>query len=163
MQKVSVIVSSIILLGYYIFTSGIVYELIQSSNTDKFDIPYSIGLSAERTGSAVVTYSDDFECTEWLNSNWDKETQILADYNGAKIVNTKLGILQGENYMWGNEPIPWSEAVLSKCYIFKTTWNAEKSKYVYGTGTGLRKLYDWPECNYPIVFQSGKSIIYKTY
>lgn len=163
MQKMSVMISSIILLAYYIFTSGIVYEATHSNLTDRMDVPYSIGLSGERTGLSVISRADDIECAKWLYLNWDKETEILSDYNGSRILNAETGLLQGDRYPWGIIELPWKENSLAKCYIFKTTWNSENDKYIFGADVGLRTMFKWPECNYPIVFQSGKSIIYRTF
>lgn len=163
MQKASIVISCSVLLIYYIFTSGLVYEVTQSNVTNRFDVPYSIGLSAERTGISTIYYSDDMECAKWFTENWDGKTMIISDYNGARVLNAEMGMLQGDGYLWGIIEIPWKEKFLKKCYIFKTTWNTEHNQYIFGTSPGLRQLYSWPECNYPIVFQSGKSIIYKTF
>jgi len=77
--KTTIIVS--ILIIYYIFTSGIVFEVTQSNASSKLDLPYSIGLSGERTGLANTVTKSDLECIMWLKDNRDKTLPIVTDYN----------------------------------------------------------------------------------
>lgn len=161
MEKVSITLCSVVLLAYYIFTSGVVYELTNSDTTINFGVPYSLGLSAERTGLAGIFNDDDIKCAKWMVENWDGETIIVADYNGSRLLVQYSSKFGDKFYNLQFEELP------EKCYIFMSAWNVEHDKYVMGSIVGLRELRDLPKCDCdcdckcPVVFQSGKSTIYK--
>lgn len=81
MSKFKIIIIVSILLIYYVFTSGIVFEVIKADAGSKLDLPYSIGLSGERTGLANIVTKDDLECIMRLKDNRDKTLPIVTDYN----------------------------------------------------------------------------------
>lgn len=159
MEKVSVVLCSVILIAYFIFTSGVVYEYSGSNITNSFEVPYSLGLSAERTGLAGVFNEDDIKCAKWLAQNWDNITSIVADYNGMRLLYSYSSKYDDNFHNLQNPKLP------DKCYIFYSTWNTEHGKYVFGSGVGLRKIIELPKCDCPcecvIVFQSGNSTIYR--
>jgi uncharacterized membrane protein len=164
--RITVIITSIVLLFYYAFTSGVVYELMQSNVTDRFDIPYSTGFSAERTGVAGVFNDDDVKCARWIVTNWDDKTRVIADYNGARLMLSEFGARREDIYCMQQRaggPELLCKNSQEGFYILKTTWNAVNNKYVVGPNIGMRALVEWPSCDYPVVFQSGKSIVYRTF
>ena len=186
MSKKAIWTITSILLIYFIFTSGLVFEITKSKATSKLDIPYSIGLSAERTGLTNITSKDDMECIMWLKENWDGKTPVATDYNGycsiAGFMPIYFQLNQGDRTGF-LEPIPdkfyaelektevgrylirrvdehyakWSS---QGCYIFITSWNTEHQQYVEATGVGTKMVFPLPEFNYPVVKQCGDAIIY---
>jgi hypothetical protein len=81
MSKTAIWVTTGILLAYFIFTSGLVYEATGSEVTDKFIVPYSAALSGERTGLFGVYSEDDIKCAEWLAYESDSNIPIVGDGN----------------------------------------------------------------------------------
>lgn len=81
MSKVKIAIIVSILVVYYVFTSGIVFEVIKANASSKLDLPYSISLSGERTGLANIVTKSDLECIMWLKDNRDKALPIVTDYN----------------------------------------------------------------------------------
>lgn len=154
MEKKSVLICAIVLLFYYAFTSGLIYEIEGSDVISSIETPYSIGLSAERTGVAGVFNQDDVKCAQWLVDNKNPEYKFIADYNGIRFL-----FFHPEFYRDQVELIS-SNLSVNKGYIFLTTWNVEKGKYIIGASTGTRLSYDLPVYHLPVVFQSGKSVIY---
>lgn len=148
---------TVILLIYFAFTSGSVFELTKSKLTGKLEMPYSIGLSAERTGIVAIATKDDIECLNWLNDNWDGETSIVGDYNVYCLITGEMPqwFLLVKHLRKGD-----LKYLPDKCYIFISSWNTRHQQYIEPLGIGLRKAYPLPEFNYPIVYQHGDTIIY---
>jgi hypothetical protein len=81
MSKTAIWLTTILLLIYFIFTSGLVYEVTGSNATDKFIVPYSAALSGERTGLIGVYTKDDVKCAEWLAYKSNQGIPIVVDSN----------------------------------------------------------------------------------
>lgn len=162
LRKEAVLV--LVMIVYFIFTSGLVYEITGSNVIHSVDTPYAIGLSADRTG-VVATYTrDDVKAGEWLRDNANPDYMIVGDYNGWHLVSAYLGLdrLREDKAVYN----PTFDNLPGKsCYIFVTTWNTEHGLYIDSLwavmgGAGLRERYALPEFDYPIVFRSGNAVIY---
>ena len=81
MSKTAIWLTAGILLAYFIFTSGLVYEATGSDVTDKFIVPYSASLSGERAGLFGVYTKGDIKCAEWLAYESDPTIPIVGDGN----------------------------------------------------------------------------------
>ena len=186
MPKKTIWITTSILLIYFTFTSGLAFEVTKSEAINRLDIPYSIGLSAERTGINNITSKDDLECIMWLKENWDKKTPIATDYNGycsiAALVPIYFQLNQGDRTGF-LEPIPdkfytelkktqvggyliqrveehYAKWSTGDCYIFISSWNTEHQQYVEATGVGTKMVFPLPEFNYPVAKQCGDAVIY---
>ena len=154
-----------LLVVYFIFTSGLVFEITQSNNISQIDTPYSVGLSAERTGVIAAYARSDVEAVEWLESQDKGNMMIVGDYNGWHLVSAYLGL----NRLREGKAVynPTFDSLPDKpCYIFITDWNTRHGRYIDSLrkvrgGAGLRGSYPLPEFDYPVVFQSENSIIYE--
>ena len=185
MSKKAIWITTGILLIYFIFTSGLVFEITKSGAVNRLDIPYSIGLSAERTGITNITSKDDMECIQWLKENWNG-SPVATDYNGycsiAALMPIYFQLNQGDRTGF-LEPLPdrfytelektrvgrylirrveehYTEWLAGDCYIFITSWNTEHQQYVEATGVGTKMVFPLPEFEYPIVHRCNNSIIY---
>jgi uncharacterized membrane protein len=153
-----------LLLVYFVFTSGMVYEFRGDNITDKLIVPYSIALSGERTGLIGVYTEDDIRCAEWIADNG--AFPVAGDYNSSALLmgfgfpidiyRMSSGIVQENANGAVGEP-------LDHCYIFITSWNVEQHKMIVGNlGAGLRTIEDIPDTsNWQEVFRSGQSAVYK--
>jgi hypothetical protein len=81
MSKIAIWITTAILLAYFVFTSGLVYETTGSEVTDRLIVPYSAALSGERTGLFGVYTEDDIRCAEWLAYESDTSIPIVGDGN----------------------------------------------------------------------------------
>jgi hypothetical protein len=137
-----------VLILYFTFTSGMVYELFKCESTNRMVIPYSIPLSAERTGLSGIFTKDDMNCMRWVIEHSDG-LNIIADYNVSLLVTGYLGKVKDYS------------AIAEDKYIFVSDWNARHKEYVEGSGLGLRIRHPLPENLGEVVYQSGKATIYK--
>ncbi len=159
MSKVAVIVTTTLLLAYFVFTSGIVYEAIGSTVTNRMVTPYSLALSGDRTGLVGIFTKDDQKCAEWVTTQSEKDIPVVCDgnigllfrgYQFARVqqITTFTGVFSDEPH-----------------YIFLSTWNVETGKMVIGaTSAGLRDLGEIPDMDmsaYSEAFRSGKAVIYE--
>ena len=155
----------LVLIIYFIFTSGLVFEITKSERISQIDTPYSVGLSAERTGVVATYAKSDVVAIEWLERNIQGDTMVVGDYNGWHLVSAYLGMkrLRADQARYN----PTFDNLPDKpAFIFVTDWNSRHGQYIDSLrgvrgGAGLRASYPLPEFDYPVVFQSGNSIIYK--
>lgn len=158
MSKKAIWVVTSILLIYFMFTSGFTFEATKSKASDRIDIPYSIGLSAERTGVSNVVDKDDMECILWLKENWNGKSDVVTDYNTYCSVLPYIPVYF--NLFYNDRKGMFHRMPEGECYIFVSSWNTRHQKYIEAIGVGRRKSYPLPEFSYPIIKQCGSTIIY---
>jgi hypothetical protein len=146
-----------VLLIYYLFTSGFIFEVTKSEVTDRVDIPFNYALSAERTGIVMVATQDDMNCMDWLNVNWDKKLPIIGDYNSYCLIQ---GNIPAYFFLTNNLRKGDLTHIPDDCYIFVSSWNGEHGKFIEPTGIGVRKPFDLPQFKQPIAYQSGSAKVY---
>ena len=147
MNKQASITICVLLLAYFVMTSGLVFEVTKSQSTGSINVPYTLALSSERTGILVVYNADDVASAKWLAKN-AKEIPIVADYNGFALLM--------DFYFRSVPPKP-----VNAYYIFLTTWNTQHEKMVVGSGPGLRGYEPLPDLsNAKEVFRKGDAVVY---
>lgn len=77
MAKRFMVVTCVLLLAYFLFTSGLVFEAVGSETIDKVDMPYSVALSDDRIGVLEVANEDDVACARWLAEDRFSETSAI--------------------------------------------------------------------------------------
>lgn len=150
-----------VIVVYFIFTSGLVFEVTKSEAINRVDTPYSASLSAKRTGVYATYTEDDLKAVKWLVSQ-KEQSPIVSDYNGGLLVAAYIGLdrirAEGLRYNINFTKIP------DKAYIYLTSWNTETGKFLDAVahvrgGAGLRECKDLPVLNYKVVYQSGNAVI----
>jgi uncharacterized membrane protein len=140
---------AIVILVYFLFTSGAVFELSKSTTTDKLDTPYSMAMSWDRLGLIGVYTSNDIKACEWVTTKTDADILIYTDYLGACIMMEYIGC---DRYA----PVEPKE----KHYIFLTEWNNYSKTFVSGTFGGARSSYPLPDYNESeIVYRAGNAVV----
>lgn len=150
---------SAILLVYFVFTSGLVFEVTKSEVIGSMDVPYNFALSAERTGIVGVFTENDRKCAEWLMTNTDGKSPIYADINGFLLLTGYI-----EPYTQLEEPIAGKVEMQDSGYIFLTEWNIRHNEMVLHSGQpGMRICTPLPELikEKRIIYQSGLAVVYK--
>lgn len=156
----------VVLLVYFVFTSGLVFEATQSNVFERIDMPYSLSLSYERTGIVGVFNNDDLDCVKWLVNSSNQELPIVGDVNTKRLLH---GFMEEYPRLYYDTSCRFCYAWTLWCtpdnyYVFLSTWNVEHNKavsYPDEGHVGVRELRDIPNDVYdlPIVYQSGKAIV----
>lgn len=160
-----------LLLVYFVFTSGSIYEMTKDRITDRVDIPYSYVLSYERTGIIGVYSQDDTNCAKWLAYNSDQSLRIVCDMNTVRLLSEYMDINKEARIRVYQQSVGYYVpfTILSppdgKYYIFLDTWNIKHGELVYnydlGYTAGLRSIMAIPDSCYdlPIIYKSGEAVI----
>jgi hypothetical protein len=75
-KKVSIAICTLLLV-YFLFTSGLVFEAVGSEDVGRVDTPYSIALSGERTGILEMYTDGDADCARWLARSKTSRTSAV--------------------------------------------------------------------------------------
>jgi len=171
-----------ILLPYFIFTSGIVFEMLGITDLTTITMPYSHALSALRTDSTAVFTANDIKARDWVAVNdaypvygdmWGSTavTEVKTNLSGTaayRLTDAELDTLPVYVHYFvfaADEPTP--RLVPDDCYIILRERNTEKQELTYYTGVGMRKTISYDKAgfnavlrNRPIAFQAGDAIVY---
>ncbi len=159
MSSKSVILTTVVLFVYFVFTSGMVYELTDCDVTDRLITPYSFALSGERTGLIGLYSDDDLRCAEWVATQSKKYLPVVCDGNTALL-------LRSYNFV-NVEYMTSFEGAFSDDphYLLYSTWNTESGKAIVNSrSAGMRGVDTTPKIDtalYSEVFISGKAVIYE--
>jgi len=149
-KRVPIVVCTV-LLAYFTFTSGFVFEVSGNNDTSRIDVPSSIALSNYRTNALGIFSAGDRACVDWLVYEGDDSMPIFADYHGACLLF---------EYHKGCRPV--QEMLEGRHYLFLSTDNTEDGRTVNGHDGGLRTYQSLPNLkNASIVFSSGGAMVYE--
>jgi uncharacterized membrane protein len=152
-----------ILVIYFIFTSGLVYETTKSTVYERIDTPYSYALSYERTGITGVYNQDDINCAKWLAYESEK-LPVVTDMNTLRLMFNFIDhyprLFYIDQYYRQYEI---TSLISGKYYIFLDTWNIEHKTLVYNFDVsypaGLRRTLELPDYDLTVAYQSGKAVV----
>ncbi|KKM82191.1 hypothetical protein LCGC14_1322160, partial [marine sediment metagenome] len=146
----------LILIPYFLFTSGLIFEVTKQPNIEKITIPYSYGLSNYRIDLGASIDDDDYNVRQYIYDN--ALFPIYLDINSSDFMGEVIG--------WRST---WNRAlrtyygvnVPEEGYFFLNSRNIQDGTVTLWTGAGQRKqvpislFVDDPNEN--IVYQSGDS------
>ncbi|MBA7670414.1 hypothetical protein ES703_78560 [subsurface metagenome] len=122
-----------VLIPYFLFTSGFVYEVTGQKVTDKIDAPYSIALSSYRLDLAGVFYWRDGAAAKWLAQEAGNEAKVYTDGHTHKLL--KLHDFTGQI-----TSLPRDASDLQEdAYIYFSARNIDKKEITFALGPGLRQ------------------------
>lgn len=149
-RKWNVRITTIGLIIAFLFTSGLVFNLLKIDNISKLQLPYSIALENQRLDAGNYLTQDDRKVSKWASENEIKE--VYADLGGVAAMQDYLSLYQVK---------PLNEAKQNS-YVFMRSWNMEKETITVWIGPGLRKQEPLPDIkNFDVVYRSGSSILLK--
>jgi uncharacterized membrane protein len=135
-------ITLIVLVPYFLLTSGLIYEVTGQEITDSIDTPYSIALSSYRLDLAGVFCQQDGAAANWLSQNANKSTSLITDDHASRI--SHFYAFPGQ---FGGMPLD-SGQVSTDSYIYFTKWNIDKNQLTFAmypglikTNAGLRRHY----------------------
>jgi len=150
-----------VLVPYFVFTSGLVYEMTQQDITDSVDTPYSIALSSYRLDLAGVFCKQDGTAADWLSQNSNKSTSLITDAHASRFIQFhkfpgKFGDMNLDNGQ-----------VATDSYMYFTKWNMDKNELTFAgypgkttSTTGLRKHLHFQDIPGFIDAVNARDIIY---
>ncbi len=146
-----------VLIPYFLFTSGFIFEVTGHEVTDRIDSPYSIALSSHRVDVSGVFNWQDGAGAEWLWQRLNDEDIVYTDLHGWLFL--------------GYETKPWSQIfgyighpyymsrVLKDSYIYFRTWNIDRQEITYPAGiAGCRKSVSFGEAGVDDLIKSRNRI-----
>jgi len=143
-----------VLIPYFFFTSGFIYEVTGQKITDRVDTPYSIALSSYRLDLAGVFYWQDGAAARWLTQQASAETKVYTDHHTFRplVLHEFPGQIVGL-------PLDASE-LAEDSYIYFTAWNTEKKEITFAIGPGLRRPISFDDIPGLTTAIEGKNRIY---
>lgn len=158
MELIKPIILSTILIVYFAFTSGFIFESTKSMSIGRLDTPYSAA-NGERTGIIGTFFTqNDIDCAKWLAVQPDKKSNIYGDINGQLLLSGYV-----EPYTQLIEVFSFHVFYEEPCFIFLTEWNIRHDTMVWHTGQpGLREYGPLPDfSSKKLVYQKGLAQIWK--
>lgn len=141
----------ILLIPYFLFTSGFVFEVSKQPNVEEITVPYSIGLSDYRMDLGATFTEDDIKVRDYIVDN--NLFPINSDMWTSYFLIEKIG--ERPDINWGLLKRP----VQLEGYVFVRSRNIKDGTLTIWNGIGLRKFVkpeaygiNWEE---NIIYQSG--------
>ena len=125
-----------VLIPYFIFNSGVVFELSRSQTTHFINIPYSIALSSHRVDITDRYTRQDIATIDWLSTVAGADYLIYTDHHGGRLPGSTIE-LGGQN--WPLSPKEGAKQISSPSYIYLRTWNTQKRELTFATGYAARQ------------------------
>jgi len=162
-----------VLIPYFLFTSGAVFELSKSTNISVIDIPYTHALSATRMDTAAVFTENDIIVRDWVKTN--AMFPICGDIGGANaILSVQSNLGPGVNKLLTDWIVIWFvyrdgrlDPIPDDHYVIVRERNTETQTLTYQLGVGLRMIQSYEEAGFykvldgrEVVFQSGNAMVY---
>jgi len=148
------IIVLIILLPYFIFCSGLVFELSGQSITDRVDTPYSIALSKYRLDLTSSFGARDGAAATWLSQNGSADDTVLTDHHTGRFLEF-MGVRGKQDSLTTDAAYP-----LTSSYTFLTDWNTSKGEVTIAIYPGLRRYIDLKEIPLFRVFKDNLNMVY---
>lgn len=166
----------VVLIPYFLFTSGAIFEVVKIQSVYRITIPYSHSLSAVRLDTTALFTDNDIVARDWVKANgkfpvygdmWGStamfEVQSNLDLSGVNVMLEK-GLVYTFKFIETSalpNPIP------DDSYILLRERNTEKRAITYQVGVGLRRTVGYDEVGFGevlagrvVLFQSGNAVVY---
>lgn len=147
--------TAIILIAYFLFTSGFVFEAIKQPNIEQITIPYNFGLSSYRMDLGASVTQDDTDVVRYIYKN--SLYPVFADIVGTDLLEETLGWrINSLHAAIRSKPFEAHEM-----YVLVRSRNIQDGTFTTWNGVGCRRYADPEEYginwNENIVYQSGDS------
>ena len=124
----------VVLIPYFLFTSGFIFEVTKQKVIDSIDTPFSYALSSYRVDIGGVSDPKDIASAEWLLIHLGSEYHLYSDLHGALLIEN-YPQLAGRRHQFEGDISQTSPDY----YVFLRTWNMEKQSITRWAGIGLRR------------------------
>lgn len=140
-----------LVIPYFLFTSGFMFELSEQDDISKISIPYSIGLSDHRLDLGGGFTESDEKVRSWIVS-MESVRPIYADHHGYLFLQQYLGLDPNLRVLSGN---PQGEY-----YVYVRERSKEEQVVVHWAGIGRRK-HAGLEVTGEIIYRVGNAMVVK--
>ena len=172
-RKLVIISTLVILVPYFVFNSGIVYELAKSQPVGFIDVPYSIALSGHRVDIASIFEKEDIEALDWFEEYKTDKELVFADVHGLKLLIQRFGLYRygdiqsGRYYLTGTVREAKYMNEDDTGYIFLRKWNVDNNLMTYNAEYASRLSYPIDELELVkekiergrVIFDNGAKIL----
>jgi len=149
-----------VLIPYFLFTSGFVFEVSGHEVTDKIDTPYSIALSSYRVDVGGVLEWRDSAGVDWLLGRLGAEHTICVDCHGVLLFIERAGLhCQLCGFQRDVSEVP------EDSYMYFRTWNIDRQEITFQplirpglAYIGLRQSVSFDELGLDKVIESRNRI-----
>jgi uncharacterized membrane protein len=130
----------VIMIPYFIFNSGLVFELSKSQTIHFIDMPYSIALSSHRLDITTVYTRQDIAAANWLSNMAGDDYHISCDAPLAfrDYWGDEEGFAGGRHASMSEIPADARDMTFP-CYIYFRAWNADNRMLTFSTGYAARQ------------------------
>jgi uncharacterized membrane protein len=123
-----------VLIPYFLFNSGFIFEVTKSELYDVVDTPSSAALSSYRVDMKASNHREQ-AANEWLSGVINDKSLVYADIYAARPLN---GLLSGRVGAFPRDDRQMPE----NTYIYLKTWNIEKNEAVFMMRHGERIWFE---------------------
>jgi uncharacterized membrane protein len=130
----------VILLPYFIFNNGVIFELSRSQTSAVIDTPYSIVMSSYRLDLNTVFSQQDLAAAGWICNHAKANDPVYADYNSSKLFLNKIDfpcLAVDATY----DPTK----IVSPGYFYLRAWNVQQNELTFATGYATRQSISFSE------------------
>ncbi len=167
----------VVLLPYFLFTTGVVFEAVQETDLTSITIPYSHALSADRIDTTGLYTDNDMKVRDWVKAEgafpvygdlWGSTALFEVQSNLGAGVNTLM--LKGDWYVNGfvyREGADGPDMVPDNSYVYLRERNVDREEITYQAGVGLRRTRSYEDAGFwdvlagrEILYQAGSAVVY---
>ncbi len=141
----------VVLIPYFIFNSGVVFELSRSQTANFINMPYSIALSSYRVDVTTTFTKQDTIAANWLHTVDQEDYPICADHHSLKLFRWQLGFPRDRIRLLYRD----TEEMCSPTYIYLRTWNIQKRVLTSSTAYATRQSISFDDLPW-LVFKMDK-------
>jgi uncharacterized membrane protein len=145
----------VIMIPYFIFNSGVAFELSRSQTTSFINMPYSIALSSYRLDVTSVFTKQDVTAADWLYSVAGEDYILYADRHGYQALRERFG--SSTNIIWLNLR---SAKVYPPLYFYLRAWNVQKKVLTFPTAYAARESISFADLPLFMQIMEKADIIY---
>ena len=159
-----------LVIPYFLFTSGFIFEATQQTSIQTLDVPYSISLSSQRVNVTGIFTENDIAVRDWAVEN--DLGFVYADINGCLLFSEKVEMDWPLNWRYLYNALENAEFKEGK-YIFLSERNNQTETLTFKpmtgeSATGMRQDYSYSwidqrfrnkEITSRVVYQIGDAMI----
>ena len=150
----------IILIPYFLFTSGFVFEVAKQEDISKINIPYSLYLSNDRIDLGTNIEVGDLEVRDYVKENGT--VRVLADLYGTLFLSEILGVEDPIGSKISEFPeFGGLEGTTKPYYVFLRGKNVREGKIITWIGPGMRASRNVPEFKGRLIYKAGDSELWE--